>query len=69
MNFMNDNLLEIRERLLNVSLSTIFGQSVVMGANTDLNSTIDMIKSQAKDNFQLVADIIGEETLGMIEAV
>ena len=64
---MTDNLLEIRSRLLNVSLATIFGQSVSLGAANDLNGTIDMVREQAKDNRVLVADIVGETTLLLIE--
>jgi hypothetical protein len=64
---MNDTLLEIRERLLNVSMSTVFGQSIVAGVNTNLNAVIDMIRDQARDNRVLVADIVGETTLLLID--
>ena len=68
---MNENfvLLEIRERLMNISLSTVFGQSIVQGVQVSINDTIEMILSQSKDNRQLVSDIIGEETLLLIESI
>jgi hypothetical protein len=62
-------LLEIRERLMNISLSTVFGQSIVQGVQVSINDTIEMILSQAQDNRQLVSDIVGEETLQLIESI
>jgi hypothetical protein len=64
---MTDQLLEIRERLLNIALNSIFAESIISGIETDFNGTIDMIVSQSKDNRKLVSDIISEETLLLIE--
>lgn len=59
---------EIKKRLLQVSMASIFGQAVVMGANINLPGTIQMIKDQLKDNRELVTDIIGSDCVGLIEA-
>lgn len=64
---MNENLLEIRQQLLAITHNSVFADAIRTGATTDLNSTIDMIRSQAKDNRVLVMDIVGENVLMLIE--
>lgn len=60
-------LTEIYDRLKRVSDLTIFGTAVRGGIETDLQGTIEMIVSQAKDNRTIVSGIVGEGTLMLIE--
>jgi hypothetical protein len=67
---MTDQLIEIRERLLNIQPVSIFAESILLGIETDFNGPIDMIRDQAnqsKETRKLVSDIISEETLLLIE--
>jgi len=63
---MTDQLLEIRQQLQTLPGGSIFAQAIRNGVQVDLNGTIGMIKSQAADNYTLVADIVGEDLLTSI---
>lgn len=67
--YMTEQLLDIRQRLLSINPASVFAQAIIKGADSDLMACIEMIVSQAQDNRELVAEIVGEELLREIEAI
>jgi len=63
---MSEQLLDIRQRLLSINNESVFAKAIIKGADKDLMACIEMIQSQAVDNRDLVAEIIGEELLDEI---
>lgn len=57
----------IQDKLCELRGDSVWVQAVREGAVKNISSTIRMIKSQAKDNRSLVANMIGEELLTKIE--
>lgn len=60
---MKDNLKQIQDKLMNLPGDSIFAISVRNGAKENLDSCLDMIRSQAFDNYNIVQSIIGNKLL------
>lgn len=60
----------ISQKLEKVSKDTIFGIAIRHALRVnDLKRCIEMIKDQAKDNYKLVSEIVGEDLLKEIESL
>ena len=57
---------ELRQRLANLTGNSLFAQAIRIGAEIDLPGTVDMIRSQYNDNPELVTEIVGKDTIEMI---
>ena len=57
---------ELRQRLANLTGNSLFAQAIRNGAEIDLPGTVDMIRSQYNDNPELVTEIVGKDTIEMI---
>lgn len=60
---------EIQSKLLTLEGYSVFAISVRMAAKNDLPGCLQMIREQAKDNRELVENIIGKELLKEIESL
>lgn len=57
---------KLRTRLKNLKGESVFAYAIRAGAEKDLDGTIEMIKSQAKDNYSLVLSILGRGKNGSL---
>lgn len=60
-------VLIIQDELMDIKGGSIFADAVRIAAKNDLNGTLKMILSQAKDNRVVVAGVIGNRLLTQIE--
>ena len=61
--------MQIAYELSAMTHRSVFAEAIRKGCCENLNAVIQMIRSQAKDNRTLVAEIIGEDLLAKIEAL
>lgn len=60
---------EIKYSLMSIPPSSVFAQAIIKGAEHNIDSVMQMIFDQSKDNRQLVSDIVGENLLSEIENI
>ena len=61
------SVLLIQDELMNLPNGGLFTEAVRMGAKTNLNGTLRMIREQAVSNRGYTIEIIGEDLLAKIE--
>lgn len=58
---------QIQDRLTAITEGGILGAAIQKGARDNIQGTIRMIVSQYRDNPKLLTEIVGAETLALIE--